>query len=216
MQEVKAALDIVYYTDPLCCWSWAMHEQLARFKTAWKGTIHWRYCMGGLLPAWNQYQDSINSISRPAQMGPVWMQASELLGIPMPHRIWVDDPPASSYPACIAVKCATLQSPALGELYFQYVQEAIMLQSLNIAQYEILKLVAERLAASAASFDVNRFYADMRNSNGLEALRKDIQEVKYRSIQRFPSLLIRRIDQRPILITGYKPADALIDIIGKY
>ncbi len=149
-------------------------------------------------------------------MGPIWMQASELSGIPMPHRIWVDNPPASSYPACVAVKCAMLQSPALGELYFQYVQEAIMVHSQNIAQYEILKLVAERVAASAASFDLNRFYADMENGIGLEAFRKDIQEVKYRSIQRFPALLIRRANQQPILITGYKPADVLIDIIGKY
>ena len=191
-----------------------MKSQLAQFKTAWEGTIHWRYCMGGLLPAWNQYMDSLNSISRPAQMGPIWMQASQLSGLPMPHRIWVDNPPASSYPACIAVKCAMLQSTALGELYFHYVQEAIMLQSLNIAQYEVLQQVAERVAHSA-TFDLDRFYADMKNGNGLEAFRKDIQEVKYRSIQRFPALLIRRVNQQPILITGYKPADALIDIIGK-
>ena len=123
-QEVKSGLDIVYYTDPLCCCSWAMRQQLAQFKTAWEGTIQWRYCMGGLLPSWNQYQDSLNAISRPAQMGPVWMQASELTGVPMPHRIWVENPPVSSYPACIAVKCAMLQSPVLGELYFHYVQEA--------------------------------------------------------------------------------------------
>jgi predicted DsbA family dithiol-disulfide isomerase len=79
-----------------------------------------------------------------------------------------------------------------------------------------LKLVAERVAASAASFNLDRFNADMQNGNGLEAFRKDIQEVKYRSIQRFPALLIRRANQQPILITGYKPADALIDIIGRY
>lgn len=172
--------------------------------------------MGGLLPAWNHYMDSMNCISRPAQMGPIWMQASQLSGLPISHRIWVDNPPASSYPACIAVKCATLQSPALGELYLTYVQEAIMIHSLNIAQYEVLQQVAERLAASTASFDLDRFYEDMKNGNGLEAFRKDIQEVKYRSIQRFPALLIRRTKQQPILITGYKPADVLIDIIGKY
>ena len=149
-------------------------------------------------------------------MGPVWMQASQLLGIPMPHRIWVDNPPASSYPACIAVKCAMLQSPVFGELYFHYVQEAIMVQSQNIAQYEVLKQVAERVAGSVAIFDLDRFFADMKNGNGLEAFRKDIQEVKNRSIQRFPSLLIRRTNQQPILITGYKPANVLIDIIGKY
>ncbi|WP_243751788.1 DsbA family protein [Niastella caeni] len=206
-------LNIVYFTDPLCCWSWAMNRQLAQLKTAWNGTIHWRYCMGGLLPAWNKYIDSLNCISRPAQMGPVWMQASQISGLPIPHKIWVDNPPASSYPACIAVKCAMLQSPALGELYFHYVQEAIMVHSLNIAQYEVLQQVAEQVAAAMASFDLVRFYDDMKNGNGLEAFRKDIQEVKYRSIQRFPALLIQRAGQQSILITGYKPADLLISII---
>lgn len=171
--------------------------------------------MGGLLPAWDRYVDSLNSVSRPAQMGPIWMQASQLLGLPLPHRIWVENPPASSYPACIAVKCAMLQSPALGELYLHYVQEAVMVHGLNIAQYEILQQVGERVAACVASFDLDRFFEDMKNGNGLEAFRKDIQEVKYRSIQRFPSLLIRRDKQPPLLITGYKTAEVLIDIIGR-
>ena len=91
-----------------------------------------------------------------------------------------------------------------------------MVQSLGIAQYEVLQQVAERVARSATIFDLDRFYADLKNGNGLEAFRKDIQEVKYRSIQRFPSLLIRRTNHQPILITGYKPADVLIDIIGRY
>ena len=213
IQEEKDELNIVYYTDPLCCWSWAMRPQLARLTADWKGTIHWRYCMGGLLPSWNQFTDSLNSISRPAQMGPIWMQAGQLTDLPIPHRIWIDDPPASSYPACIAVKSAMLQSPALGELYFHFIQEAIMVHRLNIAKYEVLQQVAEQVAASATSFDVNRFIEDMTNGNGLEAFRNDIQEVKYRSIQRFPTLLVRRTAQSPLLITGYKPADVIMKII---
>src|SRR5687768_10810953 len=173
MQEGAAALDIVYFTDPLCCWSWAMNPQLAQLKTAWKGTIRWRYCMGGLLPSWNQYTDSLNSISRPAQMGPLWMHASQLSGIPMPHSIWVNNPPASSYPACIAVKCAMLQSAALGELYLHYVQEAIMIHSLNIAEFSVLQQVAEQVKGSVVYFDIDRFLDDMKNGNGREAFRKD-------------------------------------------
>lgn len=212
VQKEKDNLDIIFFTDPLCCWSWAMKPQLARLNAMWKGTISWRYCMGGLLPAWDKYVDSLNCVSRPAQMGPIWMQAGQLTDLPIPHRIWIDDPPKSSYPACIAVKCATLQSVELGELYLHFVQEAIMMHSLNIAQYEVLKQVAEQVAA-AACFNVDQFAEDMENGNGVEAFRKDIQEIKYRSIQRFPTFLIRRTEQRPLLVTGYKPADVLMSII---
>ncbi len=69
MHKGNGDLDIVYFTDPLCCWSWAMKPQLARFNATWKGSINWRYCMGGLLPAWNQYMDLLNSISRPSPNG---------------------------------------------------------------------------------------------------------------------------------------------------
>jgi putative protein-disulfide isomerase len=186
-QKGKGDLDIVYFTDPLCCWSWAMKAQLTRLNENWQGTIKWRYCMGGLLPAWNHYMDSLNSISRPAQMGPIWLHAAQISNLPIPHRIWVDDPPASSYPACVAVKCAMLQSPAHGELYLHFIQEAIMMQSRNIAKYEVLLQVASQVAATATCFNLDRFIADMNNGNGLEAFRKDIQEVKYRSIQRFPT-----------------------------
>ncbi|MBO9201699.1 MULTISPECIES: DsbA family oxidoreductase [Niastella] len=213
MQVEKDDLNIVYFTDPLCCWSWAMKPQLDRLNVDWKGTIHWRYCMGGLLPSWNQFTDSLNSISRPAQMGPIWMQAGQLTDLPIPHRIWIEDPPASSYPACIAVKCAMLQSPALGELYLHYIQEAIMMHRLNIAKYEVLQQVAEQVAAAATCFDLDLFIEDMNNGNGLEAFRKDIQEVKYCSIQRFPTLLVRRTAHRPLLITGYKPVDVIMSII---
>lgn len=211
--EDKDDLNIVYFTDPLCCWSWAMKPQLARLHADWKGTIHWRYCMGGLLPSWNQFTDSLNSISRPAQMGPIWMQAGQLTDLPIPHSIWIKDPPASSYPACIAVKCAMIQSSALGELYLHLIQEAIMMHRLNIAKYEVLKQVAEQVKAAAACFDLDRFLEDMNNGNGLEAFRKDIQEVKYRTIHRFPTLLIRRTAQMPLLITGYKPAGVIMSII---
>ncbi|AEV96420.1 disulfide bond formation protein DsbA [Niastella koreensis] len=213
IQEENEDLDIVYFTDPLCCWSWAMKPQLARLRADWKGTIRWRYCMGGLLPSWNQFTDSVNSINRPAQMGPIWMQAAQLTDVPIPHSIWIKDPPASSYPACIAVKCAMLQSPALGELYLHFIQEAIMIHRLNIAKYEVLQQVAEQVTAAASCFDVSRFLDDMNNGNGLEAFRKDIQEVKYRTINRFPTLLIRRTAQVPLLITGYKPAGVLMSII---
>lgn len=191
-----------------------MHFQLQQFKSEWEGIVNIRYCMGGLLPAWKQFSDGVNSVSRPAQMGPVWMQAAELSGMPIAHRIWVDDPPASSYPACIAVKSALLQSPGLGELYFTKVQEAIMLQGLNIARYEVLWQVAEQVAGLKEEFDINRFKQDMENGHGLNEFRKDVQEVKYRSINRFPTLLVRRMNQSSLLIAGYKTADVLRSIIS--
>ncbi len=110
IQQKADQVEITYYTDPLCCYSWAFEPQWRRLRYEFEGRISWQYIMGGLLPGWNNYNDELNSVSRPVQMGPVWMQASHISGMPMPNRIWLEDPPASSYPACIAVKCAQPQT----------------------------------------------------------------------------------------------------------
>jgi putative protein-disulfide isomerase len=209
------AIDIVYYTDPLCCWSWALEPQLIRLEKEWPGTINWRYCMGGLLPAWNHYVDNYNSVQRPAQMGPLWMLASKEMDVPIAHRIWVDDPPASSYPACIAVKCAELQSAEVGKLYLYFVRKAVMLYGLNIARQDVLLQVAESVAGINKGFSLAQFEEDMQNDRGMEAFRKDLQEVKYRGINRFPSLLIKRGTSPGILITGFRPAEELLRILNE-
>jgi putative protein-disulfide isomerase len=49
-------------------------------------------------------------------MGPEWMQAGRIAGLMVADKIWITDPPSSSFPACIAVKCAEDQSTALGAL----------------------------------------------------------------------------------------------------
>src|ERR1044072_7891663 len=90
-------VEIVYYTDPLCCWSWAFEPQWRRLLFEYQGDIEWKYCMGGLLPAWDSYDDTVNNVTRPIQMGPVWMHAAQVSGMPIQTRIWMNDPPASSY-----------------------------------------------------------------------------------------------------------------------
>ena len=54
-----------------------------------------KYKMGGLLPSWKHFSDSVNSIQKPIQMGPEWMHARALSGTEINDRIWITDPPAS-------------------------------------------------------------------------------------------------------------------------
>ena len=56
----QPGLEIIYYTDPLCCWSWAFEPQWRRLLFELKDKISYRYCMGGLLPRWKNYNDSVN------------------------------------------------------------------------------------------------------------------------------------------------------------
>jgi predicted DsbA family dithiol-disulfide isomerase len=79
------------------------------------------------------------------QMGPVWMHASEVTGVKMKYSIWHEDPPSSSYPSCLAVRTAGLQSPVAEEKLLLLIQKALMEDGLNISKSDVLLDLATKL-----------------------------------------------------------------------
>lgn len=172
--------------------------------------------MGGLLPSWHHFADGLNAVNRPAQMGPIWMEASHISGQPINNRIWIENPPASSYLACIAVKCIELQSLFLGEKYLRLLREAVMLRDENIALQSVLLKVAEALVEKYGDqFDLTQFKEDLKSERGQAAFRADLDEVQRRGINRFPSLVFSRANHPSLLITGYRPYTALLDVLNQ-
>ena len=214
-QKDAAVLEIVYYTDPLCCWSWAFEPQWRRLRYEYGPQIRWQYCMGGLLPDWNRYNDPLNAISRPVQMGPLWFEARHISGMPVADLLWMNDPPASSYPACIAVKCAGLQSAETEEVYLRRLREAAMVHSRNVAKQEVLVETAEALGESLPHIlDITQFKKDLAAGNGKEAFREDIKRTAYHKISRFPTLTFSRKGARSIMIVGYRPYHILLQAVA--
>jgi putative protein-disulfide isomerase len=213
MEQAENVMDITIFTDPLCCWSWAFEPQLQQLKTALGGQAKWDYRMGGLLPSWDNFHDNINAVSRPIQMAPLWAHAGEVANKPIHHRIWINDPPASSYPACIAVKCAQLQSPQAGESMLYLLREACMTDGKNIAKQEIIFDVAQKLLVANNNFDLALFEDDYFSDKGMEAFRSDLQLVSYYRINRFPALVIRKEPSKSIVISGYRHFGEILKII---
>lgn len=212
-----AGVSITYYTDPLCCWSWCFEPEWQQLLADFKNDISYRYCMAGLLPDWLNFYDETLSVQRPAQMGPVWMQASQASGRYIYDRIWIEDPPASSYPACIAVKCAQLQSFEAGEMYLSLVRQAVMAEGVNVAKgHALVNISMQLLNAGTMAFDVNQFKDDLYNGKGLEAFKQDMQEVQVKRITRYPSLLITSIHEQPVLYSGCKTYSTLKGVVAKH
>jgi protein-disulfide isomerase-like protein with CxxC motif len=142
-------------------------------------------------------------------MGPQWYQVRTLSGMPLEERLWYEDPPASSYPGCIAVKAAERQGPVAAERYLRLLREAVMLQRRNIARREVRTAIAAELGARLRGFDAARFAADLDNPAVLEAFRDDIKEVRYRNIGRFPTLIVQPAGGQAVMLVGFRPYDAL-------
>ena len=207
-------LEISYFTDPLCCWSWGFEPQLRRLRSGFAGRIAWRTRMGGMIQGWDHFDDPINSVHRPSQMGPVWIQAGSVTGMPMEAMLWVGDPPSSSIPACVAVTAAGLQSPAAADLYLRRVRESVMVHGRNIAREEVLLDVAMGLAESRPDLlDAERFAIDFAGREARSALEDDIREARYRGIARFPCLVLRRSAAPSISLVGWRPYASLLEAV---
>jgi putative protein-disulfide isomerase len=187
-----------------------------RLVTESGGEIKVTYKMGGLLPSWKHFEDAAHSISRPTQMGPEWMHAAAVSGVTINSQLWINDPPASSYPACIAVKCVQLQSERYGETFLRLLREAVMLAGRNIARSEVLLDTAWLLHDQYREFGLFKFRDDLMGDSGKDAFRKDLQDAKYLGINRFPTLVFKCVQRPAIMLTGYQTFESLKAGTGKF
>lgn len=210
--EVPDRVVVTYYTDPLCCWSWALQPHWERFCDVYRDEIDCRYVMGGMIADWQTFADPLNSVSSPAQMGPVWMHAAVVMQVPIDYHLWHTDPPASSYPACIAVKNAFLQSHEAGERYLQAVRRAVMAERQNIARPEVLMALAEQVAQPGDGvFSAQVFANPLQQRAARDAFRADLQQVAFHKIGRFPTITFVKNGGTGLAVTGFRPFDRLKD-----
>jgi len=211
IQQAADGVALVCYTDPLCCWSYAMQPQIEELQSLLGEKLTIRYCMGGLIPDWNSYHDTVNSISRPLQMGPLWMEVRHRSGLPLQDRLWISDPPASSYPACIAVKAAGLQGSHFEPLMLHALRQLAMVQGKNVARNAVL---SEAATLMPESFDQARFHTELMSGAGTGAFRKDLEEVRKLGLERFPAVKIST-GGKAAMITGFRTAAVLLEGISR-
>ncbi|MEW5926100.1 MAG: DsbA family protein [Gemmatimonadota bacterium] len=201
-------LDIEYYTDPLCCWSWALAPAGRRLRYEFGDQISWRYRLGGMIADWSGFSDPLNGVDSAAQMGPYWYQMRVEHQVLVDERIWAEDPPASSYPASVACKAAERQGPEQGERYLRRVREAVTLERRNVARREVLLELAAELA-DAGGLDREQFERDLGTEAVLWSFRDDVKEARYRGIGRFPSLVVHPARGPSRLLVGFRPYEVL-------
>lgn len=205
-------IEIEYFTDPLCCWSWAMEPHWRKFINENKYHLNWRYRMVVMIPQWKNYSDPVNDISRPAQMAPLWQQVKYTTHTEIDPDIWLFDPPDTSLLACLAVKSAELQSPAAADILLVTLRKAVMTQKKNIARKEIILELSREVEKVYPDFDRVRFENDFTGRKGVPALKEDIQQTKLNDIVRFPAIMMKNTNQnKALIVLGYKPFPVLED-----
>ncbi len=84
-----------------------------------------------------------------------------------------------------------------------------MVKNLNISKNSVLLELASLLPHRYPAFDLQRFKEDLFGEKAKKEFRKDLQECKYLSISRLPTILFKVPGKGSVLLSGYQSYEAL-------
>jgi len=149
------------YTDPACPWSWALEPALRRLEVEFAKSLVVTPVMGGLARAFGPALSVIGE----------WLDAGAASGMPVDARLWIGSPPASSYPACLAVNAAGEQGPEAQGAYLRVLRQGFACDRRKLDGSEAL-LDAARLVPG---MDVARLRVDLGSNATAELLGADLE-----------------------------------------
>jgi putative protein-disulfide isomerase len=158
-------VQIRFYTDPACPWSWAAEPALRRLMWDFEGELEFVWVMGGL----GRSYERANLLDVVSQ----WLEDADAGGMPCDPRIWTKNPLDSTYPACRAVKAAAEQGGDVEYRYLRTLREGVMCELRKLDDDDSLIDAANR-----AGIDTQRFAADLRSDASAEAFDADLEEVR--------------------------------------
>jgi putative protein-disulfide isomerase len=171
-------VELRYYTDPACSWSWGTEPKLRRLQWEFGDGLRVRFVMGGLARRYDsEYRDPDAGIGPGgdvfADLTAHWLDATARSGMPCDPRLWTLNPISSTYPACQAVTAAAEQGDVAAYRYLRRLREGLLCERRKLDHVEAL--VGE---AGAAGLDPERFRVDLTSNAITEALGADLEEAR--------------------------------------
>jgi len=141
-------------------------------------SLRFTWVMGGLARSYGTgYRDWESGVgSGPdcfADLMAHWLDVGAETDMPVDARLWSQNPIASTYPACQAVKAAAEQGADAAQRYLRRLREGLMTERKKLDHAEAL--IGE---AGAAGLDVERFRIDLGSNAITEAFAADLDEVR--------------------------------------
>jgi putative protein-disulfide isomerase len=102
------SVEVRYYSDPACTWSWAAETALRRLMFEFDGELSFVWAMGGLARHFGSaYRDSEAQVgSGPdcfADLMSHWLNVAGRTGMPCDPRLWTEMPISSTFPSAVFI-----------------------------------------------------------------------------------------------------------------
>jgi putative protein-disulfide isomerase len=174
----RVSVQVRYYSDPACSWSWGAEPILRRLMWEFDGELDFVWVMGGLARRYgSQYRDEEGAIgSGPdcyADLMSHWLNVSGETGMPCDPRLWTENHIISTYPACIAAVAASEQGWEAGYHYLRRLREGLMVGRRKLDNPSAL--LAE---AAPAGLDAGRFESALGSHGPVETFSAQIEEAR--------------------------------------
>ncbi len=203
----KKPIQVLYFTDPVCSTCWIIQPLLRKLHLEYGKYLDIKYCMGGLLPSWENYNRGM--IKQPSDAAKHWEDVCKQYHIPLDGDVWIEDPLPSSYPPSIAFKAAQMQDTDKAILFLRRIKEMLFLEKKNIIKWEYLEK-----AAFETGLDSARLRRDFEG-RAPELFRADLQLADDLSIKVFPTLIFSDGSGNLSRLAGYHPYEKFESIIKK-
>jgi 2-polyprenyl-6-methoxyphenol hydroxylase-like FAD-dependent oxidoreductase/predicted DsbA family dithiol-disulfide isomerase len=203
-------IQVLYFTDPICSTCWVIQPVLRKLELEYGDQINLKYCMGGLLPSWQEYNKPKKKklISTVSEAAKHWDEVCAFYEIPGDGTIWKEDPMTSSYPPSIAFKAAQMQNTDKAILFLRSIKEKVFLEKKNIIKWKHLEN-----AALDTGLDSARLLKDFEG-NATALFEEDLKLAERLGITGFPTLFFYTGDfDNKYVIKGYQSYDVFEDII---
>lgn len=189
---------VTQFTDPYCTWCWGAEPVRRRLAEVYRDQIEFEFVMGGLAEDFEQFSDPVDDVDGD-EMGPHWLSAAQRHGMPVDVSLWDDDPPSSTYPACVAYEAATFQGRDLARAYLRRLREAGAAEARNLERTATLVELADDVGLNAG-----QFRTDVDSERAREAFQSDLRTARQHGATSLPTYLVELGGERELL-RGYRP-----------
>jgi predicted DsbA family dithiol-disulfide isomerase len=187
---------LLYFTDPICSTCWTIQPQLRKLKLEYDQYLEVEYCMGGLLPSWENYDRG--GIKTPEDAFRYWQIISENQEMPIKPDIWKRNPLQSSFPPSIAFKAAQMQDIDKAIIFLRKINEWLFVENKNI-----LDLKHIRQAAYESGLDAAKIVRDMEHK-ARTLFELDLKMAEELQISVLPTFIFTDKFNSSKIISGYQ------------